>query len=463
MVKAKEIPRDEVATTIESVKLVEDMKFFLLTAPANWLDNQIIRRYCLNNEEGYVSCVRWNGLFFITGTDIVRCIMYKFHHLGRTITDRKKFEEGVFLDLRNLRVGNDAILENPKSEFLDFLHKNQCIRTQKKQKVFFWFNVAHDKLMADALERDIKRERLKQSTVSVALREPALSFEYDNISEVSFEDQLSAHLAKAQFKPTALKSNKTDLNDNAAVSASANSSDSSQYEGVESPVEGVPIKRSIEPHADPRDIKKPRREFNEDDFPLDYLDQHDNYSASTHEIFPQLDQLYPPYYGYSPGYYSQAGFASMFQRSPINIAKNDDYILEQTPLPKIPTMAQLMLIPRLANDNLSMPMLPPLSAITGLWSNYGSSYPLLATDTGMPAEPPSAQISASQIPNSFENFCQVNGSEKRKETVDHPSKDKAGKSSAYGDENGGRTDTGTGHEDGNKIPTPDSAKHASEV
>ncbi|RKP32109.1 STE-domain-containing protein, partial [Metschnikowia bicuspidata] len=178
MAKSK-VPRDEVASTIESVRAIEDIRFFLLTAPANWLGNQIIRRYCLSNNDGYVSCVRWNGLFFITGTDIVRCIMYKFQHFGRTITDRKKFEEGVFLDLRNLRVGNDAVLETPKLKFLDFLHKNQCIRTQKKQKVFFWFNVAHDKLMADALERDIKRERSGQSAVSTAVHEPALSFHYD--------------------------------------------------------------------------------------------------------------------------------------------------------------------------------------------------------------------------------------------------------------------------------------------
>lgn len=458
MVRAKDTPHDEVATTIESVKLVEDMKFFLLTAPANWLDNQIIRRYCLNNEEGYVSCVRWNGLFFITGTDIVRCIMYKFHHLGRTITDRKKFEEGVFLDLRNLRVGNDAILENPKSEFLDFLHKNQCIRTQKKQKVFFWFNVAHDKLMADALERDIKRERLKQSTVSVALREPALSFNFDSMGELSLEEQLAIHLAKPQFRPIPLKLNNKAPNSSLS---SGNSSDSGPFDGVESPLEITRSKRSVEAPDETRSEKKQRRVFDEDDFPLDYLDREN--STSSNELCPP-EQLYPPYYGYSPGYYAQAGFSSMFQRSPINIAKNDDYILEQSPLPKFPSMAPLMLVPRLANDNLALPMLPPLSAIPGIWSTYGSGFPLLATDFRLPPDIPSAQLSASQIPNSFDNFCQVNGSDKRKESVTHgPIKEEGSKVGAGGEEAGGRTGSGAGTGDGNKIPTPDSAKRASEV
>lgn len=66
----------------------------------------------------------------------------------------KKFEEGVFSDLRNLKPGQDACLEEPKvrslsaditsvlhtsqSPFLDLLFKYQCIRTQKKQKVFYW-------------------------------------------------------------------------------------------------------------------------------------------------------------------------------------------------------------------------------------------------------------------------------------------------------------------------------------
>jgi hypothetical protein len=49
-------------------------------------------------------------------------------------------------------------LEEPKSPFLELLYKNKCIRTQKKQKVFFWYSVPYDRLFQDVLKRDRKRE-----------------------------------------------------------------------------------------------------------------------------------------------------------------------------------------------------------------------------------------------------------------------------------------------------------------
>lgn len=117
-----------------------------------------------------MSCVLWNGLYHITGTDIVRALVFRFDAFGRPVRNMKKFEEGVFSDLRNLKPGTDACLEEPKvsgsrlraseinqqttetraddechftdafqSPFLDLLFKYQCIRTQKKQKVFYWY------------------------------------------------------------------------------------------------------------------------------------------------------------------------------------------------------------------------------------------------------------------------------------------------------------------------------------
>lgn len=101
----------------------------------------------------------------------------------------KKFEEGIFSDLRNLKAGVDAVLEDPKSPFLDFLYKNNCIRTQKKQKVFYWYGVPHDRLFLDALERDLKREKMNQEATTVAVSEPAMSFEFD--SSQSLYEQLT--------------------------------------------------------------------------------------------------------------------------------------------------------------------------------------------------------------------------------------------------------------------------------
>ena len=122
----------------------------------------------------------------------MRCLAFRFQAFGRPVKNSKKFEEGIFSDLRNLKAGNDASLEEPKSAFLDFLYKNNCIRTQKKQKVFYWYSVPHDRLFLDALERDLKREKANQEATTMATYEPALSFEFD-ASQSLFEQ-----LTKAQ-------------------------------------------------------------------------------------------------------------------------------------------------------------------------------------------------------------------------------------------------------------------------
>ncbi|CAA7263981.1 unnamed protein product [Cyclocybe aegerita] len=137
-----------------------------------------LNRFLLPNQE-FVTCVLWNGLYHITGTDIVRALVFRFEAFGRPVKNMKKFEEGVFSDLRNLKPGVDACLEEPKSPFLDLLFKYQCIRTQKKQKVFYWFSVPHDRLFLDALERDLKREKMGLEPTTQIVGEPALSFTYD--------------------------------------------------------------------------------------------------------------------------------------------------------------------------------------------------------------------------------------------------------------------------------------------
>lgn len=137
----------------------EELKRFLTTAPQLWTktDDPPIRAYSLSNGD-HISCILWRGKFFITGTDIVKILLFRFAQAGRPVLNVKKFEEGVFSDLRNLKPGTEAVLEEPRSEFLDFLFKHGCIRTQKKQKVFFWNCVPHESLFLDAIERDFKRE-----------------------------------------------------------------------------------------------------------------------------------------------------------------------------------------------------------------------------------------------------------------------------------------------------------------
>ncbi|KAI5188712.1 transcription factor STE12 [Nematocida sp. AWRm77] len=135
----------------------KELFHFLANSPKDFREGERIRKYQLKNGD-YIHCILWNMHFYITGTDIVKILVWRFQNAGRHIASHKKFEEGVFSDLRNLKPGIDATLESPRSDFLEFLYKNGCIRTQKKQKVFFWYSVPHDALFCDALERDLRRE-----------------------------------------------------------------------------------------------------------------------------------------------------------------------------------------------------------------------------------------------------------------------------------------------------------------
>lgn len=182
-----------------ALQQVDNLKYFLISAPVDWTPESLIRRFLLPTGE-YVSCVLWNNLFHISGTDIVRCLAFRFQAFGRPVKNPKKFEEGIFSDLRNLKAGTDASLEEPKSPFLDFLYKNNCIRTQKKQKVFYWYSVPHDRLFLDALERDLKREKMGQEATTKAISEPALSFEFDS-SQSLFEQLTKAQQAQSSSFP----------------------------------------------------------------------------------------------------------------------------------------------------------------------------------------------------------------------------------------------------------------------
>ncbi|KAJ1935479.1 hypothetical protein GGF37_005980, partial [Kickxella alabastrina] len=118
-----------------------------------------IRRFGFENGDK-LSCIRWDSRFHITSTDIIRALVHRFQDIHRPVVNMKKFEEGVFSDLRSLKPGVAARLEPPRSEFLELLYKQHCVRTQKKQKVFYWELVPHDMLFREALERDLKREAM---------------------------------------------------------------------------------------------------------------------------------------------------------------------------------------------------------------------------------------------------------------------------------------------------------------
>lgn len=188
---------------------------FLAAAPAFVMSDQGIAQLRLSPRES-ISCVRWNNRFYITGTDIVRILTYRFQLFGRDVENRKKFEEGIFSDLRNLKTGIAASLENPRSELLEFLYAQHCVRTKKKQKVFFWDAVNHDKMFLETLERELKKDSAykiamnlflnrpnvggnpppSSSATTLPVREPALSFIYD--SNLTLEEQLFRLIPNAE-------------------------------------------------------------------------------------------------------------------------------------------------------------------------------------------------------------------------------------------------------------------------
>lgn len=210
-----------------ALQQVDNLKYFLISAPVDWQQDSYIRRFLLPTGE-YVSCVLWNNLFHITGTDIVRCLTFRFQAFGRPVKNGKKFEEGIFSDLRNLKSGTDATLEEPKSPFLDFLYRNSCIRTQKKQKVFYWYSVPHDRLFLDALERDLKREKAGQEATTMAVSEPALSFEFDSTQS------LYEQLTKAQ------QANSSSFAANAAPAGNPSSTYSQPPSPIMRPADNMP-------------------------------------------------------------------------------------------------------------------------------------------------------------------------------------------------------------------------------
>ncbi|KAL0931894.1 ste12-like transcription factor [Colletotrichum truncatum] len=226
-----------------ALQQVDNLKYFLISAPVDWQPDQYIRRFLLPTGE-YVSCVLWNNLFHISGTDIVRCLSFRFQAFGRPVKNSKKFEEGIFSDLRNLKSGTDASLEEPKSPFLDFLYKNNCIRTQKKQKVFYWYSVPHDRLFLDALERDLKREKMGQEATTVAVSEPALSFQYDS------SQSLYEQLTKAQ------QANSSSFNAQ-QVTFSQSQSTSPVMRAMDSMPPPQMIPQSVAPMADGMDAMVP--------------------------------------------------------------------------------------------------------------------------------------------------------------------------------------------------------------
>ncbi|CCD24107.1 STE domain-containing protein NDAI_0C04470 [Naumovozyma dairenensis CBS 421] len=301
----------------EALNFIEDLKFFLTTAPVDWQENQIIRRYYLDGNQGFISCVFWDNLYYITGTDIVKICMYRMQKFGRIIVQKKKFEEGIFSDLRNLKCGVDATLEQPKSEFLAFLFKNMCLKTQKKQKVFFWFSVPHDKIFADALERDLKKEIQGQPATTKALHEPALSFQYDSQQGRTLYEQLLNHMDTQRIlttqstemeledpisNPVKINEIKSEQEKVTNINDSNNSLNTANDLPSTFPIQDTELEsQNLEPVSE---IKNDGGEqMKDDDFPLSYFPISVEYPNQQEIIPPLLSSTIPQQLAYDDRYF----------------------------------------------------------------------------------------------------------------------------------------------------------------
>ena len=121
----------------------------------------------LPSSDESVTCVHWYGRQFMSGTDVAKMVRYRLQCRDIHVSHPKKFEEGIVSDLRTLKLGQDFVLEEARSEFLKFLREEGCIKTLKKQKVFLWDRIPHDRLFEDALEREL----MHSGTLSISVSE----------------------------------------------------------------------------------------------------------------------------------------------------------------------------------------------------------------------------------------------------------------------------------------------------
>jgi len=131
-----------------------ELKYFLEHATENWPTSVSNRSFQLFDE--LIKCVYWEGRYFITGADVIKIVQWRLKMANISILNFQKFEQQVYSDLRRLRIGKDAIIEEADSNFLRFLDALNSVKTRKKQKVFFWESVSHEGLFHRACHRQKK-------------------------------------------------------------------------------------------------------------------------------------------------------------------------------------------------------------------------------------------------------------------------------------------------------------------
>lgn len=69
-----------------------DLFNFLTNAPKEFREGERIRKYQLKNGD-YIHCVLWNNHFYITGTDVVKILVWRFQNSGRNLVSMKNLKK----------------------------------------------------------------------------------------------------------------------------------------------------------------------------------------------------------------------------------------------------------------------------------------------------------------------------------------------------------------------------------
>lgn len=140
-------------------QLSQDLLSFLENAVYGWQEGEECRRFSIFGD--CITCSHWEGMSLVSAIDVVKVVsaMYRLEHSGLSPKDRRRFEEAIISDLRNLKVGRDALLEPANSPLLNFLYRINSVRTHKRQKVYRWEAVDFEKLYRDACDREDRASR----------------------------------------------------------------------------------------------------------------------------------------------------------------------------------------------------------------------------------------------------------------------------------------------------------------
>ncbi|GAA5973267.1 hypothetical protein JCM8115_006568 [Rhodotorula mucilaginosa] len=95
----------------------------------------------------FVSCVRWDGAYYMIGTDVARTLAFRLSLHGEQVAELRQLKRTVCSRLRSIKEGHGMLLEPANSQLLTLLFQHDLVSTRKSQKLFRWFEVPHDQLL----------------------------------------------------------------------------------------------------------------------------------------------------------------------------------------------------------------------------------------------------------------------------------------------------------------------------